>query len=107
MTTFDERQKGEEHKFKHSEELRFKIRNRRNRLFGQWVAETHLGLSGEAASAYAKDVVMADFEAPGDDDMLTKVKADLAKAGHNLSDHQLGRQLHDMEQVARAQVQAE
>jgi hypothetical protein len=107
MTTFDERQKGEEHKFKHSEEQRFKVRNRRNRLFGQWVAETHLGLSGEAASAYAKDVVMADFESPGDDDMLGKVKADLAKAGHQLSDHQLSRQLHDIEQVAKAQVLAE
>ena len=107
MSTCDERQKGEEHKFKHSEELRFKVRNRRNRLFGQWVAETHLGLSGEAASAYAKDVVMADFELPGDDDMLGKVKADLVKAGHQLSDHQLHRQPADFEHVAKAQVQAE
>ena len=74
MTTFDERQKGEEQKYKHSEELRFKVRNRRNRLFGQWIAETHLGLTGEAASAYAKDVVMADFESPGDADMLGKVE---------------------------------
>jgi hypothetical protein len=107
MTTFDERQKGEEHKFRHSEELRFKVRNRRNRLFGLWVAETHLGLTGEAAADYAKDVVMADFELPGDDDMLNKVKADLAKAGHQLSDHQLSRQLSEMEAVAKAQVLAE
>lgn len=107
MTTFDERQKGEEHKFKHDEELRFKARNRRNRLFGQWIAETHLGLSGEAASAYAKDVVMADFEAPGDADMIGKVKADLAKAGHDLSDHLLTKHLHEFEAVAKKQVMAE
>jgi hypothetical protein len=107
MTTFDDRQKSEEQRYRHSEELRFKVRNRRNRLFGLWVAETHLGLKGEEAAAYAKDVVMADFETPGDDDMLTKVKADLAKAGHQLSDHQLSRQLAEIEAVAKAQVLAE
>ena len=66
MTTFDERERGEETKFKHSLELDFKIRNRRNKLFGLWVAQTKLGLPGDEAAAYAKDVVMADFELPGD-----------------------------------------
>ena len=81
MTTFDDRERGEETKFKHDLELGFKIRNRRNKLFGLWVAQTYLGLSGDEACRYAKDVVMADFELPGDDDMIGKVKADLAKAG--------------------------
>ena len=85
----------------------FKIRNRRNKLFGLWVAETHLGLSGDAAASYAKDVVMADFELPGDDDMLDKVKADLAKAGKSVSDHQLDKHLKELEAAARAQVMAE
>ena len=67
MTTFDERERGEETKFKHDLELGFKIRNRRNKLFGLWVAQDHLGLTGDAAVAYAKDVVMADFELPGDE----------------------------------------
>lgn len=107
MTTFDDRQKGEESKFKHSEELRFKMRNRRNRLFGQWIAETHLGLSGDAASAYAKDVVMADFETPGDDDMIGKVKVDLAAANKEVSDHILKKHLDELEVVARQQVMAE
>ena len=70
MTTFDDRERGEETKFKHDLELGFKIRNRRNKLFGLWVAQTYLGLSGDEAGRYAKDVVMADFELPGDDDML-------------------------------------
>ena len=70
MTTFDDRERGEETKFKHDLELGFKIRNRRNKLFGLWIAQTYLGLAGEAATHYAKDVVMADFELPGDEDMI-------------------------------------
>ena len=107
MTTFDERERGEEHKFKHNEELRFKTRNRRNRLFGQWIAETYLGLTGEAAAAYAKDVVMADFESPGDDDMIGKVKGDLAKASQSVSDHILRKHLAELEIVAKQQVMSE
>jgi hypothetical protein len=107
MTTFEEREKSEERKFKHNEELRFKTRNRRNRLFGQWVAETYLGMTGEAAREYAKDVVMADFESPGDSDMLDKVKADLAKASQDVSDHILRKHLAELEAVAKQQVMSE
>ena len=107
MTTFDERERGEETKFRHEQELGFKIRNRRNKLFGLWVAQSQLGLSGDEAAAYAKDVVMADFELPGDADMLDKVKADLANAGKTLSDHALDKQLQQLEAEARNQVMAE
>ena len=61
MTTFDKREEGFEKKFAHDEELRFKANARRNKLLGLWAAEK-LGLTGDAANAYAKDVVMADFE---------------------------------------------
>lgn len=107
MTTFEERERSEETKFKHELELGFKIRNRRNKMFGLWVAQTHLGLSGEAATSYAKDVVMADFELPGDADMLSKVKADLEKAGKSVSDHALEKRLKEFEHEARQQVMAE
>ena len=107
MTVFDDRERGEEGLFKHELELGFKIRNRRNKLFGLWVAQTHLGLAGDAAVQYAKDVVMADFALPGDQDMLSKVKADLAKAGQQVSDHQLDKQLKQFELAARQQVMAE
>jgi hypothetical protein len=107
MTTFDERERGEEAKFQHDQELAFKARNRRNKLFGLWIAQDHLWLSGEAASAYAKDVVMADFEAPGDSDMLGKVKADLAKAGKQVSDHMLQKHLEQFQALARQQVMSE
>jgi hypothetical protein len=107
MTMFEDRERGEESKFKHDLELGFKIRNRRNKLFGLWVAQDHLGLAGDAATAYAKDVVMADFELPGDNDMFEKVKADLAKAGKTVSDHALDKELKALEAEARKQVLAE
>ncbi|MGD9512397.1 MAG: DUF1476 domain-containing protein [Geminicoccaceae bacterium] len=107
MTTFNERERGEETKYKHDLELGFKIRNRRNKLFGLWVAQTHLGLSGEEAANYAKDVVMADFELPGDEDMMSKVRADLERAGQAVSDHQLDKHLKEFETAAREQVMAE
>jgi hypothetical protein len=107
MSGFDERGRSEENAYQHSEELRFKTRNRRNRLFGYWIAETYLGLKGDEAMAYAKDVVMADFEAPGDADMTGKVKADLANAGQSLSDHLLTKHLSEFELVARQQVMTE
>ena len=71
MTTFDKREEGFEKQFAHDEELRFKATARRNKLLGQWAAEK-LGLSGAAADDYAKSVVMADFEEPGDHDVLRK-----------------------------------
>ena len=60
-TTFDKREEGFEKKFAHDEELKFKATSRRNKLFGLWAAEK-LGLSGADADAYAKEVVVADFE---------------------------------------------
>jgi hypothetical protein len=107
MTTFDDRERGEEAKFQHDQELAFKVRNRRNKLFGLWIAQDHLGLSGEAASSYAKDVVMADFEAPGDSDMMGKVRGDLAKAGQQVSDHTLQKRLDEFQAQARQQVMSE
>jgi hypothetical protein len=107
MTTFDDRERGEETKFKHELELGFKVRNRRNKLFGLWVAQTYLGLSGDEAVSYAKDVVMADFELPGDHDMIEKVQTDLAAAGKAATDHHLEKELKALEAEARKQVMAE
>ena len=66
MTFFDDREKGFEAKYKHDQELQFKVFARRNKLLGLWAAQK-LGLGGEAAEAYAKDVVKADFSKPGDE----------------------------------------
>ncbi len=80
MTTFDKREEGFEKKFAHDEELRFKAMARRNKLLGLWAAGV-LGKSGADADAYAKEVVLVDFEETGDNDVLRKVAKDLqAKA---------------------------
>jgi hypothetical protein len=80
MTTFDKREEGFEKKFAHDEELKFKATARRNKLLGLWAAG-ELGKSGADADAYAKEVVMADFEEAGDDDVLRKVAKDLSGKG--------------------------
>lgn len=79
-TTFDKREEGFEKQFAHDEELRFKAFARRNKLLGLWAAEV-LGKSGADADAYAKEVVLADFEEAGDNDVLRKVVKDLQPKG--------------------------
>ena len=105
--SLDQRGKGEEHRHKHEQERGFKIRNRRNKLFGAWVAQTHLGLAGDALAAYAKEVVMADFESPGDDDVIAKVRADLAAKDVEMGDTQVAARLAEFELEARQQVMSE
>ena len=103
MSTFDEREKGFEAKYKHDQETQFKVTARRNKLLGLWAAE-QIGLSGAEAEAYAKTVVAADFQKPGDDDVLHKVMADLSAKGIEVSEHTLRRRLADLTHTAREQV---
>ena len=105
MTTFDKREEGFEKKFAHDEELRFKASARRNKLLGLWAAEK-LGISGDAANAYAKDVVMADFEEAGDDDVFRKVRADFDAKGVTQSDHQIRRTMEELMGTAIEQIKA-
>jgi hypothetical protein len=106
MTTFDDRERHEETRFKHQQELAFKARNRGNKMFGLWVAE-QLGLSGDDAQSYAKDVVVADFDLPGDEDILTKVRTDLEAKSVEVSDHVLQKRLQELRQVAAEQIKTE
>ena len=103
MATFDEREKGFEAKFKRDEEFRFKVIARRNKLLGLWAAEK-LGMDDEAAEAYAKEVVKADFEEPGDDDVLRKVLDDLTGKGIDTSEHLVRKQMEDLVAVAAEQL---
>lgn len=80
MTDFNDREKAFETKFARDEEMQFKITARRNRLLGLWAAEK-MNLSDVEADAYAKDVVRADFEEAGDEDVIRKVLGDLTGAG--------------------------
>jgi len=103
----EDRKKSEEARYKHDQEIGFKVRNRRNKLFGLWIAQKHLGKTGDEAENYAKDVVMADFERPGDDDVFDKVREDLIAAKVELSEHLLRKHMAECEAEARAQVTAE
>jgi hypothetical protein len=95
MTTFDDRKDAFEKKFAHDEELRFKATARRNKLLGLWAAEK-LGKSGAEAEAYAKSVVMADFQEAGDNDVLRKVKADLEAGGAAISEGEIRTRMTDL-----------
>ena len=103
MTTFDKREEGFEKQFAHDEELKFKASARRNKLLGLWAAEK-LGLSGAQADAYAKEVVMADFEEPGDDDVFRKIRQDFDAKAVNQSDHQIRRTMDELMARAVAEV---
>jgi hypothetical protein len=106
MTTFDSRKDGFEKKFAHDEELQFKATARRNKLLGQWAAEK-MGLSGDTATAYAKEVVAADFEEAGDDDVVRKVLADFKAKGIDQSEHQVRRTMDELMAEAIAQIKAQ
>ena len=105
MTTFDKREEGFEKKFAHDEELRFKANARRNKMLGLWAAEK-LGLAGDAANAYAKEVVMSDFEESGDNDVLKKVKKDLEAKGLASSEEDIRRTMTDLMEKAIAEIKA-
>jgi len=105
MSTFDEREKGFEGKFAHDEEFEFKVTARRNRLLGLWAAE-EMNLAGEDAEAYAKDVIISDFERPGDEDVFEKVWGDLQAKAPGISEHQLRRQMEVLRGDAREQLKA-
>jgi hypothetical protein len=106
MTGFDDRERQEETRFKHDQELQFKARNRGNKLFGLWIAE-QLGLHGEEAEQYARDIVMVDFQSPGDGDIMTKVKTDLAAKSRTVSDHLLAKHLQECRTMALEQIRSE
>ena len=105
MTTFDKREEGFEKKFALDEEQKFKAEARRNKLLGLWVAEK-LGISGEAAGAYAREVVAADFEEAGDGDVIHKVTRDLDAKGIAVTEQQLRAKMDELMAQAILQIKA-
>ncbi len=101
MTTFDKREEGFEKKFAHDEDLRFKALARRNKLVGLWAAGL-LGKTGADADAYAKEVVIADLEEAGDEDVMRKLVKDLT--GKGVSEQQIRDKMSEMLEQAAAQV---
>lgn len=104
MSGMDDREKGFEGRFAHDQELEFKAIARRNKLLGLWAAEW-MGKTGEDAQAYAKEVIKADFEEAGHEDVYRKVMGDFDREGVEMSEHQLRRKMDELMAEARKQVQ--
>ena len=94
-SSFEDRKKAAENKFAHDEELKFKAYARRNKLLGLWAAEL-MGLSGEEAQAYAREVVTADLAEPGEEDVFRKLRADFDARNIEISDHQIRRTMEEL-----------
>jgi len=106
MTTFDDREKAFEGAFSHDMELQFKARARKNKMLGLWAAGL-MGKSGADAEHYSRDIVMADFEKPGDHDVIHTLMRDLAAAGKPTEEHTIRKQGERFLVVATQQVMTE
>jgi hypothetical protein len=105
MTNFNDREKAQEAKYANDQELSFKSSARRNKLLGLWVAE-QLGLSGDDAEAYARDVIASDFEETGEEDVFRKVWADLQAKSVDISEHRVRGHMAELLVEATRQIQA-
>ena len=106
MTQFDDRERAFESKFAHDEQMNFRIVARRNRLLGEWAARK-LGLSDEETASYAKEVVRADFEEAGDDDVIRKILGDLTAASVEMDEAQIREQLDHKTAEAKRQLMSQ
>jgi hypothetical protein len=103
MSKFDEREQDFEARYKHDQDLAFKVASRRNKLLGQWAAG-HLGLSGAAAETYAQDIVAAEFAKPGHAEIVAKLARDFAAKGIAIDVAQITDEYHRLSETARTQV---
>jgi len=103
MESFKDRRKDFEKKYEHDEEIKFKTIARRNRLLGEWVAK-EIGMDEDNIIEYARQVVMADFAEPGDQDVIRKVMADLTAASSSISEETLKSKMKELLEVAKDQI---
>ena len=103
MNSFNDRERAFETKYARDEEMQFRVIARRNRLLGEWAAR-RMGLSEEETASYAKDVVRADFEEAGDEDVIRKVLGDLTAAGVDMTDAEIRETLVHKTVEAKRQI---
>lgn len=102
MSGISDRERALENKFAHDQDLKFKALARRNKLAGLWAA----GLLGKSdPDAYAKEVVVADFEEAGDEDVFRKLRGDFDAAGVSVSDQEIRTKMIDLLAQAAAQIE--
>jgi hypothetical protein len=103
MTQFNDRERAFESKFAHDEEMKFRLIARRNRLLGEWAA-SKMGLSEAETESYSKDVIRADFEEAGDEDVIRKVLGDLTAAGVDVEESEIRQCLEYKAVEAKRQI---
>jgi hypothetical protein len=101
MTTFDKREDAYEKKFVHDETLRFRAKARRDKQLALWAAEK-LGRADK--EAYVAEVIAADIEQSGDEDVFRKIRGDFDAAGVAQSDHQIRRTMDELLTKAMAEI---
>ena len=106
MSSFNKRGESFEKKYALDEEQKFKASVRRNKLLGLWAAEK-MGLGGTEAAEYAKEVIKADFSAPGEEDVFRKIQDDFAARNVDQSEHQIRRTMEELMVTAAEQIQNE
>ncbi len=106
MASFEERGDAFEKKYAHDEQLKFKAEARRNKLLGLWAADK-IGFTGEKAEEYAKEVIRADLEEPGDEDVFRKIRQDFDSHKVDQSDHQIRRTMEEKMVEAIEQIKQE
>ena len=102
----NDRQKGEERKYQMDQELEFKAEARRNKLLGQWLAG-EFGMGPAETEEYAKEVVIADLDGPGIEDVMRKVMADIEAKGSDVSEDAVRAKISELNAVAIQQIQDE
>ena len=103
MVNMNDREKAFESKYAHDQETKFRIVARRNKLLGQWAG----GLLGKSdVDAYAREVIAADFEEAGDEDVVRKVAADLKAGGHSTTEDDVRVKMIELLSVAAEQIEA-
>ncbi len=100
MASFKDRENAFENKFAHDADMQFRAEARRNKLVGLWAADL-LGKTGDDADAYAREVIKADFEEAGDEDVIRKVSGDL---GTTATEAEIRAKLLELDAVAKSQL---
>lgn len=105
MTTFDDREQAYEKKFAHDQDLKFRAEARRNKLLAEWAA-SKLGIMGDALPDYVKEVVRADLEEKGDEDVFRKIRKDFDDKGVAVSDAEIRKEMGDLLAKAVEEIEA-
>ena len=92
MNKFNEREKGFEKKFAKDAELQFKVEARSNKYLGEWVSNK-LGKSEEEEKNYIQEVIKADMQEAGNNDVFRKVKEDFKIASISIGDSEIKDQM--------------